>query len=142
MSGYPDIAQLVPHAGCMCLLERIVALDRHGICCSTSTHRAASNPLRHAGRLSALHLAEYGAQAMAAHGSVQDPAGSSVRRAGMLVSIRDLELRVERLDDIAEDLVITAHSRLAQAGGLIYDFEAVAGEKFLGGGRVQVLFVR
>ena len=142
MSGYPDIAQLVPHAGCMCLLERIVAVDRHGICCSTRTHRAASNPLRHAGRLSALHLAEYGAQAMAAHGSQQEPAGSPVRRAGMLVSIRDLELRVERLDDIAEDLVITAHSRLAQAGGLIYDFEAVAGAKFLGGGRVQVLFVR
>ncbi len=142
MSGYPDIAQLVPHAGCMCLLERIVAMDRHGICCSTSTHRALSNPLRHAGRLSALHLVEYGAQAMAAHGSLQAPAGNSLRRAGMLVSVRDLELRVDRLDDIAGDLMITARSRLAQDGGLIYDFETKAGGNLLGSGRVQVLFVR
>ena len=63
---------LVPHAGDMCLLERIVSANE-------SRDRRArrlriarpTNPLRRDGRLAALHLAEYGAQAMAVHGGLQ-----------------------------------------------------------------------
>ncbi|MET0225163.1 MAG: phosphotransferase, partial [Dokdonella sp.] len=59
-----DIRALVPHGGDMCLLERIVSVNDTQIVCATFSHRSPKNPLRHAGRLAALHLAEYGAQTM------------------------------------------------------------------------------
>ncbi len=132
----------------MCLLERIVAADAHSIVCATMTHRAQSNPLRLAGRLSALHLAEYGAQAMAAHGGMlrvtgpADAACPTPGKTGLLVSIRDLELLVNRLDDQQGELLVTARSLLLQANGSIYSFEACVDARLLGRGRVQVLFAR
>jgi predicted hotdog family 3-hydroxylacyl-ACP dehydratase len=87
-TGYPDPRTLVPHAGEMCLLTRIVNVGERDIECVTDSHRSASNPLRRDGSLAAFHLAEYGAQAMAAHGGLKDPRAKE--RGGMLVSIRDL----------------------------------------------------
>ena len=139
MTAWPAPNSLVPHTGTMCLLDRVVAADNDSIACVTSQHRSPNNPLRRDQRLSALHLAEFGAQAMAAHGGLRQPEGIATR-AGMLVSIRQLELRVDRLDDVANDLLITARRRLAQPTGLIYDFEVSAGPQLLGRGRVQVLF--
>ena len=39
MAVDPRIAQLVPHAGAMCLLERIVRWDDSSIALATATHR-------------------------------------------------------------------------------------------------------
>jgi predicted hotdog family 3-hydroxylacyl-ACP dehydratase len=133
-----DIRDLVPHAGAMCLLERIVSADGDSVVCSTSTHRSAGNPLRHDGRLAALHLAEYGAQAMAVHGGLSGAAA----RAGMLVAVRDLKLHVARLDDIQGDLRVEARRLVSNPGGLIYAFAVHAGERELATGRVSVLFTR
>jgi len=133
-----DVQSLVPHAGEMCLLSRIVrATDREIVCAATS-HRSPANPLRLAGRLSALHLAEYGAQAMAAHGGLSDPAAKT--RGGMLVAIRDLALHVDRLDDIAGELTISATRLVANADGQIYSFTASGDGRELGRGRVSVMF--
>jgi predicted hotdog family 3-hydroxylacyl-ACP dehydratase len=133
-----DIRDLVPHAGAMCLLERIVSADGDSVVCSTSTHRSAGNPLRHDGRLAALHLAEYGAQAMAVHGGLSGAAA----RAGMLVAVRDLKLHVARLDDIQGDLRVEARRLVSNPGGLIYAFAVHADERELATGRVSVLFTR
>jgi predicted hotdog family 3-hydroxylacyl-ACP dehydratase len=132
-----DIRKLVPHAGAMCLLERIESVDANEVVCGTFTHRAPSNPLRRDGRLAALHLAEYGAQAMAVHGGLANPAAAA--RGGMLVAIRDLTLRVERLDDIDAELVINAVRLVANESGQIYSFRASAAGRELGGGRVSVM---
>lgn len=133
-----DIPELVPHAGAMCLLERIVSADGDSVVCSTTSHRSAANPLRRDGRLAALHLAEYGAQAMAVHGGLKGGAP----RAGMLVAIRDLKLQVERIDDVDGEIVIEARRLLANAGGLVYSFVARAGDRELATGRVSVMFSR
>lgn len=134
----PDVRSLVPHAGEMCLLSRIVrATDREIVCAATS-HRSPDNPLRLAGRVSALHLAEYGAQAMAAHGGLSDPAAKT--RGGMLVAIRDLALHVDRLDDIAGELTIAATQLVANAAGQIYSFTASGDGRELGRGRVSVMW--
>ena len=133
-----DIRELVPHAGAMCLLERIVSADNDSVVCATTTHRLTRNPLRHSGRLAALHLAEYGAQAMAVHGGLKGDAP----RAGMLVAIRDLKLRVERIDDVADEIVIEARRLVANAGGLVYSFVARAADRELATGRVSVMFSR
>jgi predicted hotdog family 3-hydroxylacyl-ACP dehydratase len=134
-----DIRELVPHAGAMCLLERIVSADADSVVCSTATHRSEANPLRHDGRLAALHLAEYGAQAMAVHGGLKDPAS---RRAGMLVAVRDLKLHVARIDDVEGEILIEAKRLLANAGGLVYSFVARAAGRELAAGRVSVMFPR
>jgi predicted hotdog family 3-hydroxylacyl-ACP dehydratase len=130
-----DIRDLVPHAGAMCLLERIVSADDASVSCTTTTHRSPKNPLRHGGRLAALHLAEYGAQAMAVHGGLTGDAP----RAGVLVAVRDLKLHVERLDDVDGELLIEAKRLLANSAGLVYSFVARAGGRELGSGRVSVM---
>ena len=135
-----DPRLLVPHGGAMRLLERIVRCDAREILCSTTTHRSPANPLRRAGRLAALHLAEYGAQAMAVHGALLDP--GAARRGGMLASVRDFTLDLDRLDDIEGDLDILASKLVANADGQIYSFSASTGGRELGRGRVSVLFVR
>jgi predicted hotdog family 3-hydroxylacyl-ACP dehydratase len=139
LNGDRDIRELVPHAGAMCLLERIVSADADSVVCSTSTHRSTANPLRHDGRIEALHLVEYGAQAMAVHGGLKDPAA---RRAGMLVAVRDLELHVARIDDVEGAILIEAKRLLANAGGLVYSFVARAADRELASGRVSVMFPR
>ena len=138
MPARDAIAALIPHQGTMCLNERIVAWDARRVVLATASHRAADNPLRTGGRLRALHLAEYGAQAMAVHGGLSGDAA----RAGMLVAIRDLKLHVERLDDIPDDLRVEARRLVANPGGLIYSFAVRAGERELATGRVSVIFAR
>ncbi len=135
-----DPATLVPHAGTMCLITHIVSADDRQIVCSTSTHRSPDNPLRLDGQLASLHIAEYGAQTMAIHGGLLDP--TARERGGMLAGVRDLNLYVARLDDIAEDLEIHAQRLIANPGGQIYLFTARAGEKEIARGRVSVMFAK
>jgi len=135
---FADVRSLVPHAGSMCLLERIVSASDTEIVCATFSHRSPANPLRRDGALAALHLAEYGAQAMAVHGGLHS-AGEAAR-GGMLVAIRDLTLKVARLDDIEAELTLRAVKLVANAQGRVYSFTASAGGRELGGGRVSVLF--
>jgi predicted hotdog family 3-hydroxylacyl-ACP dehydratase len=107
--------------------------------CTTSTHRSVANPLRRAGHLAALHLAEYGAQAMAVHGGL---ANGDAARAGMLVAVRDLKLHVGRVDDIPGDLRVEARRLVSNPGGLIYSFAVHADGRELATGRVSVIFAR
>jgi len=136
--SFADIRSLVPHAGGMCLLERIVSASDREIVCATFSHRSPANPLRREGTLAALHLAEYGAQTMAVHGGLHS-AGEAAR-GGMLAAIRDLTLNVARLDDIEAELRLHAVKLIASPQGRIYTFTASAGGHELGRGRVSVMF--
>ena len=71
----PPVAGLVPHAGPMCLLERVVDWSDEGIRCEATVTEA--HPLRTGGRLPATALIEYAAQAMAAHGRLLADASAS-----------------------------------------------------------------
>jgi predicted hotdog family 3-hydroxylacyl-ACP dehydratase len=135
-----DPRKLVPHGGTMCLLTRIVSASDSEIVCVTRSHQSANNPLRRNGRLAALHLAEYGAQAMAVHGGLQ--AGGVVARGGMLVAIRDLTLQVDRLDDIEAEISVHAVKLVANSDGRIYAFTASAAGAELARGRVSVMFAK
>jgi len=65
-----DIEALIPHAGGMCLLEKVVSYTDDEIICQTQSHLDESNPLKTDGALSKMHLIEYGAQAIAIHGGL------------------------------------------------------------------------
>jgi predicted hotdog family 3-hydroxylacyl-ACP dehydratase len=103
-----DWQGLIPHAGAMCLLDEVVAWDEASIHARTGSHRAPDNPLRSAGMLRALNLCEYGAQAMAVHGGLLARAHGGLARPGLLVALRDVELFVARIDDLAGDLDVHA----------------------------------
>ncbi|CAO3358411.1 hypothetical protein [Azospirillum palustre] len=132
-----ELAALIPHAGTMCLLDGVQYWDRSSIRCIARSHRAADNPLRHAGRLAALSGVEYASQAMAVHGGLIADGGRPA--AGYLASLRDLSCQVARLDDIAEDLVIDAENLTGEGSRVIYAFSITAGDRELLSGRAAVV---
>lgn len=128
----------IPHQGSMCLLDHVDSWDAQHIHCSASSHRAPDNPLRAHGRLGAACGIEYAAQAMAAHGALL-VAADSAPRAGYLASVRGVELRVARLDDIAADLRIEAERMSGDDNTILYGFSVFAGQELLLNGRAIVV---
>ena len=133
------IAAHVPHQGSMCLLDGIEAWDAQHIECITGTHRDPANPLRAFGRLGAACGIEYAAQAMAVHGQLLSPTGAEAARAGYLVSVRNTQVRVPRLDDIAGELQVIATHIMRSANAIRYEFSVNAAGKVLLTGRATVV---
>ena len=100
MIGREDILALVPHQGAMCLWDAVVAHDGTRILLRAGSHRDPAHPLRSDGQLRAVHLCEYGAQAMAVHGGLRGRASGAPVRPGMLVALRGVGLQVARIDDL------------------------------------------
>ena len=123
----------------MCLLDCVEAWDRERIRCRASSHRSADNPLRSYGRLAAACGIEYAAQAMAVHGALLAPADSSSARFGYLVSVRGTQLRVPRLDDIADDLLVDASCITRSQSNILYQFSVSAAGRVLLDGRAAVV---
>jgi predicted hotdog family 3-hydroxylacyl-ACP dehydratase len=118
---HAGIAQRIPHAGRMCLLERLESWDAEAIHCSTTTHARPDNPLRTDSGLLAPNAIEYAAQAMALHGGLLAAPGSRPS-AGFLASARDVQLGVNRLDDIAGALQVRARRLSGDARQILYAF--------------------
>lgn len=133
------ILGLIPHAGSMCLLDAVERWDEQGVVCRSDSHRRVGNPLMRDGALAAIHLVEYGAQAMAVHGGLLASRDGGRAAPGMLTSLRDVKLAVERIDDIADSLAVSARKLLGGPGGWLYEFEVRAGELLLASGRLSVM---
>lgn len=116
--AHPEIAALIPHAGAMCLLDRVLSWDAAGILCAARSHLDPANPLRRAGRLSAVCGLEYALQAAALHGALRD---GERQPAGYVASLRGVALHADRLDDPARgELRVAATLERAETGGLLY----------------------
>lgn len=127
MSGpaMPDAAAieaLVPHAGTMSLWDQVLAWDGERIVLRAWRHRDPDHPLRARGRLHAVHLCEYGAQAMAVHGGLRAKAAGTTARPGLLVGLRAVALHVERIDDLPGDLECEATLLMDSPVGWQYRF--------------------
>jgi predicted hotdog family 3-hydroxylacyl-ACP dehydratase len=136
--GREWIAMHIPHAGSMCLLDEVVAWDDERIRCTASSHRDPRNPLRENGRLAAVCGIEYAAQTMAVHGAVLG-AVRSRPRVGFLASVRNVEARVERLDDLDGPLTIDAERVGGDGNNILYRFTICCGECLLLTGRAAVM---
>lgn len=133
------IADLVPHQGAMCLWQRVLAADADSVRVATATHRDAGNPLRSDGRLRAIHLCEYGAQAMAVHGGLlARVAGTRVRK-GFLVALRGVVLHVARIDDLPGELIGHATLLMQSVDSQQYAFHVEHDGVLIAEGRAAVV---
>ena len=152
MSGYIDtktagtlplshdwIAARIPHSGDMCLLHSVKAWSASHIHCDANSHRQLNNPLRLQNQLSSVCGVEYAAQAMAVHGALIAPTDNTNPRVGYLVSIRNTQIEVPRLDDIQFDLQIHAQCLSASEHNLMYEFKIMADQHLLLSGRAAVV---
>jgi predicted hotdog family 3-hydroxylacyl-ACP dehydratase len=134
-----EIAALVPHQGGMCLLERVLAFDEQRVRCATATHRDPANPLRRDGRLAAVHLCEYGAQAMAVHGGLLARRAGATAKPGLLVSLRAVTFARERVDDLSGDLVVEAERLVESEASWQYAFRVMHDGEVACEGRAAVM---
>lgn len=132
------IAARIPHQGTMCLLDAAVEWSAGGIRCLASSHRSLDNPLRAEGRLGAACGIEYAAQAMAVHGAILAAAEDRPRQ-GFLASVRNVDLLVDRLDDLSEDLDVRAERLAGDGNNVLYQFSVKAGDRLLLSGRAAVI---
>ena len=136
-----DIADLLPHKGDALMIERVLRWDAGEILVATTRHRAADNPLRSAGRLAAVHLAEFAAQAMAIHGGLRTVAAGEKPRPALLVSVRDFRMLRDYIDDLGGELEINARTLLANAGNWQYEFTVRHAGEVIASGRVAAMAI-
>ena len=142
MSAAGDWRQLIPHRGAMCLLDTVVAFDETHVHLTTASHRRSDNPLRSDDRLRAVHLCEYGAQAMAVHGGLSARAAGGAAAPGFLVSLRAVELAVARIDDLDGPLDVHAQRLLGGEGSWQYAFRIEQAGALMASGRAAVMAAR
>src|SRR5207237_10452458 len=69
--------------------------------------------------------------------SVRGSIGSSV---GYLASVRNVSLRVERLDDLEADLIAAAERLTGDGRTVLYEFSVSSGRRQLLSGRASIVF--
>jgi predicted hotdog family 3-hydroxylacyl-ACP dehydratase len=132
-------AALIPHQGAMCLLDEVVAWDAERLHARSASHQRSDNPLRADGMLHAVNLCEYGAQAMAVHGALCARASGGAARPGYLVALREVRLKVQRIDDLPGRLQVHVECLLALDDSLQYAFRIEHRGSVLASGRAAVL---
>jgi len=130
---------LIPHRGAMSLLDSVLAWDDMHIHLSAISHCDPDNPLRSDGQLRALHLCEYGAQAMAVHGGLLAQREGRIPAPGLLVSLRAVRLQVARIDDLCGALDVHAEQLLDNGTSWQYAFRVEHQGRLLADGRAAVI---
>ena len=139
MIGHEQIEALIPHQGSMCLWDEVIDWNPQRIRLRASNHHDSAHPLRSHDRLHAVHLCEYGAQAMAVHGGLRAREGGETARPGLLVALRGVELHCLRLDDLPGALECEAEVLAEGEGSQQYAFRIRHAGALLAEGRAAVM---
>lgn len=134
-----DILSMIPHQGGMCLWDRVLQWDEAGVQLQAGNHRDPDHPLRHDGQLGAIHLCEYGAQAMAVHGGLRARDHGGRAAPGVLVALRDVQLHVARLDDLPGMIEAHAQVLVEAETSQQYGFRILHEGQLLAEGRAAVM---
>ncbi len=132
-----EIEARVPHAGSMCLLDRVVRWDEARIVCEAAAP-TADHPFALEAGVPAVTAIEYAAQAAALHGALLE--GEGEPRAGMLATLSAVELMVGELDQGAGVLTVEADLLARGAAGCMYSFMVHDGHEHRARGRLLVAF--
>jgi len=135
----PLPSELIPHAAPMSLLDEVLDWGETWVECRTNSHRQARHPLARNGRLAAICAVEYGAQAAAVQGGLRSWEQGGMPQAGFIAAIKDIDLRVERLDTIAGPLLVRAECLLDLGDNRIFSFMVRSTERPLVSGRVTIM---
>jgi len=133
-----QLCKLIPHAGEMCLLDRVMEWSETEIVCETTRHQSSHNPLRCNQGLSSLAGIEFGGQAMAVHGSLSGLAPEDGQLL-YLAAARDVQFEIDWLHDIEHPLTVQAERLMSDAKGMIYQFSILALSRLLVHGRLTVI---
>ena len=134
-----QILALVPHQGAMCLWDEVIEWSAGSIRLRAHNHRDPTHPLRSHDRLRAIHLCEYGAQAMAVHGGLRARDAGGKAKPGMLVALRGVQLHVARIDDLPGALECEAEVLVEAEGSQQYAFRIHHDDALLAEGRAAVM---
>ena len=134
-----DWGSLIPHQGGMCLLDGVVEWTSERIHARTDSHRRPDNPLRSDGLLRAVHLCEYGAQSMAVHGALLARQSGQSAAHGFLVSLRNVNFTVERIDDLGGPLDVHGERLLGSESSWQYAFRIEFAGREIASGRAAVV---
>lgn len=126
---HAGIAARVPHAGRMCLLDRLHGWDAAAIHCSLVGHDDPAHPLRSASGLLAPAAIEFASQAMALHAALSQAAdlgsdgpGGGPAQAGFLAAARQVRVHRLRLDTATGPLQVRCERLLGDARQAQYRF--------------------
>jgi predicted hotdog family 3-hydroxylacyl-ACP dehydratase len=139
MNAPVDIRELIPHAGAMCLLERVVWWNEGGAILATTSHRRHDNPLQLRGRLSAICLCEYGAQAAAVHGGLVARAAGRRMVPGFLAALREVVVTTEPVDALPGEITVEVERLHAGGTGFQYVFRVTHDGAELARGRAAII---
>jgi predicted hotdog family 3-hydroxylacyl-ACP dehydratase len=141
------IAARIPHAGAMCLLDRVISWDEQHIECAAfggAMINGSPHPLAQDGKVPATAAIEYAAQAMALHGrlvqeqlqadkankavqaggtGVTGEPGQETPRRGFLAALRSVRLHCRWLEAGEPALTVRAERFAGDAVQVLYDFE-------------------
>lgn len=134
-----QILALIPHQGKMCLHDAVVDWNAEWIRLRSETHLDVCHPLRYGEQLRAIHLCEYGAQAMAVHGGLLAQQLGQIAAPGFLVLLRQVQLYCTRIDHLDGALYTEAERLLASANSWQYGFRVHHAERLLASGRAAVM---
>lgn len=130
---------LIPHAGAMCLLHEVLSWSDTDIECRAISHRDPNHPLRLNDRLPVWCAIEYGAQAMAVHGGLCAQAVGARAAPGYLAAVREVSVEGERLDTVADELIVRATRLMGDARSLLYEFSVGTTSRAIAKGRAMVM---
>jgi len=133
-----EFSRLIPHAGAMCLLDRVSSWDARSIRCVALSHRDPGNPLAADGRVGAACGVEYAAQAMAVHGGLSGTTDKTPK-AGYLISLRGLTLHRAYLDDLEDELIVEVERVAGEGTQISYRFRLTCAGQPVLEGRAAVL---
>lgn len=133
------IAARLPHAGRMCLLDRVLHWDESSIRCSAVSHREADNPLRDGVGLATLAGIEYAAQAAAVHGALLR--GEAAPRSGVLAALKNVTATCPWLHNVAEDIVVEANLLHSDPAGGIFAFAVFVGAECILSGQFTLMYI-
>ena len=95
MTALPPIAEVLPHAAPMILLDEVLSSEPERTRCALTLR--PGSPFVRDGRVAAVVAIEYMAQAVAAHSGLKARAEGRAPSLGFLLGTRELRLEVEHL---------------------------------------------
>ena len=149
-----DICKLLPHAGTMCLIDRVLLWDNEHLVAEAESHLQAENPLRNSDSISSIIGVEYAAQTMAVHAALvstkakrkeNNQADDFKQHKGYLATMRNIKVTADTLDTPGSTnvspLIISVTLLMKDTQGYTYEFNITTHNDELLSGKLTIFLI-